>query len=91
MLHTLNALPNSPAWCDCFKQLTAEDTLVLMGDAVYAAADHNLHSDISSCPADCFVLTLDAQARGITPAVTTLNIEGLVELSEQHAQQLAWY
>ena len=96
MLHTLNALPGSAAARDCLAVLAAGDTLLLLGDGVYAAMEGAVTCElIVQGPAEVHVLAEDAAARGVcsrlAPAITPLDMAGFVALSERYPRQMAWY
>lgn len=95
VLHTLNAAPSSAAFRDCLKVLQAGDALVLMGDGVYAAlAGTEACSALQAQGAELFILRADASLAGVTqpaPGISSIDIEGLVALTERYPRQLAWY
>lgn len=95
ILHTLNASPSSAAFQNCLKVAQRGDAVVLMGDGVYAA----LH-DTVACIAlqekevELFVLGVDALLAGVTepaPGIHTIDMDGLVSLTEKFPRQQAWY
>ncbi len=95
-LHTLNKAPSgSSATQDCLAALQAGDALLLIEDGVYAALDAYapLFQHAESLAIDCYVLTADTEARGLT----TLNslfkaatYSTFVELSCQHHPVVSW-
>ena len=95
ILHTLNASPGSSAFNDCLRVITPGDSLLLMGDGVYAAiADTDASRKLGSCGAHIHVLQQDAVARGVDKLVTEANrvdLDGFVTLTEQYPRQQAWY
>lgn len=95
MLHTLSASPTSSAFADCLRLLCEDDALVLMGDAVYCALlDSTSCDQLVGTNVQLHLLKDDAVAAGILDRVgdtSLINIDQLVELSERHARQQAWY
>jgi tRNA 2-thiouridine synthesizing protein B len=95
ILHTLCASPASAAFRDCLKVLGKGDVLVLMGDGVYAALQGTeAHRELRDCPAELHVLEADALLAGVAvPAegVHSIDMNGLVTLTERFPRQQAWY
>jgi|TARA_B110000503_G_scaffold32105_1_gene52106 tRNA 2-thiouridine synthesizing protein B len=95
VLHTLNAAPSSAAFKDCLKVVQAGDAIVLMGDGVYVAlAGTEACSALQTKGAELFILSTHALLAGVThPAqgISSIDIEGLVVLTERYPRQLAWY
>ena len=95
LLHTLNATPTSNAFTDCLRLATGDDTILLLGDGVYAAiANSAACASLRQCPAQILVLEADATAAGLVNSISDfplINMEGFVALSESHTRQLAWY
>ena len=95
MLHTLSASADSSAFTDCLRLCAAGDALVLMGDGVYCALEHSsARQALMASDAAIFALRDDAVAAGIADrlnGIALIDITQLVELSEQHAQQQAWF
>ena len=96
ILHTLNALPDTSACADCLDIIAPGDTLFLLGDGCYAAATgSSVLNDTLDRDITVFVLADDAKARGLIdrllPAVALTDMMGLVELTETHPRQQAWY
>lgn len=95
MLHTLSASATSSAFADCLQLLCKDDALVLMGDGVYCALAHSASRDqMLSTNVQLYLLNDDAVAAGISSRVSDtrlISIDQLVELSEQHERQQAWY
>ena len=94
-LHTLNASPASGAFADCLGMVAAGDALLLLGDGVYAAmAGTGARARLDACGVQLYVLGDDAAAAGVLArmdAVTVIDFDGFVALSEQFPRQLAWY
>ena len=95
ILHTLNASPSSAAFQNCLNVVQRGDAVVLMGDGVYAAL-----RDTVACIAlqekevELFVLGVDALLAGVTepaPGIQTIDMDGLVSLTEKLPRQQAWY
>lgn len=95
LLHTLNALPGGPAFQDCLRLLRETDSLLLLGDGVYALRPGTAAADaLARSGAELFVLRQDALAAGLDPdacAATAIDMAGFVELTERHTRQLAWF
>lgn len=95
VLHTLVAAPDTPAFNDCLVAAGAGDTIVLMGDGVYAALPGSAAlARLLEHPAQVCVLGSDAQALGVKPPVsafTVIDMAAVVTLTETHPRQLAWY
>lgn len=95
VLHTLNAAPSSAAYRDCLKVVQRGDAVVLLGDGVYATLDGTeACSELQSKEVELFMLEADALLAGIpTPAenITSIDMDGLVALTERFPRQLAWY
>ena len=95
ILHTLNASPSSAAFTDCVSIMVKGDALVLMGDGVYAAlAGTEASKTLQQTDASLYIMTADALAAGVTnlaAAVSRIDMEGLVTLTEQFRRQQAWY
>lgn len=95
ILHTLNASPASAAYRDCLTVLGEGDALVLLGDGVYAAIEgSDACGALLESAAAIYVLAADARLAGVTVATTgvqTIDMDGLVTLTERYARQQAWY
>jgi tRNA 2-thiouridine synthesizing protein B len=95
VLHTLNASPSSRAFAECLRLLVPGDSLLLLGDGVYAAlAGTPSRAQLEASGADLKVLYPDAAAAGILAQlgdVQTVDMAGFVALSERCPRQLAWY
>ncbi len=95
ILHTLSASPASPAFADCLLSLAAGDALLLLGDGVYAAIRGSAAlARLEQSGASLYLLACDAAAAGIlgeAAGVSTIDIEGFVELTECFSRQMAWY
>ena len=95
ILHTLNASPGTAAFNDCLAVIAPGDTLLLLGNGVYAALDGTPACKLlAACGADIRVLHADAAAAGVLAqigAALAIGMAGFVELSERHPRQQAWY
>jgi tRNA 2-thiouridine synthesizing protein B len=96
VLHTLNAAPSSSAYADCVRLLAAEDALLLLGDAVYAAMDGTaVFSQLQDTGVDLYVLESDALSAGIhgrvNKKVVTVDFDAFAALTEKFPKQQAWY
>lgn len=95
LLHTLNATPSAAAFRGCIEVVQAGDAIVLLGDGVYAALEGTAGcSELQATGAELFVLRADALLAGVTrpaPNIVSIDMEGLVALTERYSRQLAWY
>ena len=95
ILHTLNASPSSAAFADCLRFVVPGDTLLLLGDAVYAAiSGSSAREALDKSGAEICVLREDALSAGVvtrTKGATLVDMDGFVELTERLPRQLAWY
>ncbi len=95
VLHTLNAAPGSIAFADCLRLATAGDTILLLGNGVYAAlAGSEAADQLQQSAADVALLREDAVAAGSaisSDLFLAVDMAGFVELSERYPRQLAWY
>ncbi|HUH38535.1 MAG TPA: sulfurtransferase complex subunit TusB [Spongiibacteraceae bacterium] len=96
MLHLVFRSPfTHAALADCLQQLTADDAVVLLEDAVTAAlADGPWAAQLAACDAVVWVLDDDLVARGLGarchPAIQRATWETLVELSTRHPTSHSW-
>lgn len=95
VLHTLNVSPASRSFAECLRLVAPGDSILLLGDGVYAAlADTAARTQLEATGAHLHVLRRDAAAAGILDqldAADTLDMAGFVALSERCARQLAWF
>jgi tRNA 2-thiouridine synthesizing protein B len=95
VLHTLSAAPSSAAFTDCVKVMQGGDAIVLMGDGVYAALEGTTACrELQDKGAELFILRADAQLAGVArvaASIVSIDMEGLVALTERFPRQLAWY
>ena len=95
ILHTLNANPASEAFSDCLRIAREGDTILLLGAGVYAARIESLALlTLQANGARLCILEPDARLAGAWPppeGITPIDMTGWVQLSEQIAQQQAWY
>lgn len=95
VLHTLNAAPSSAAFHDCLKVVQRGDAVVLLGDGVYAALDGTeACSALQTKNVQLFILGADALLAGVRTSaenITSIDMDGLVALTERFPRQLAWY
>lgn len=95
ILHTLDASPASAAYRDCLKVLGEGDALVLLGDGVYAALEGTERlKELQDSPARLYVMAADARLAGVAlhaPGLHSIDMDGLVTLTEQFPRQQAWY
>ena len=94
ILHTINASPSTQAFSDCLKVVAPGDTILLLGDAVYAAMDgSSTGAALADCGAEVKVLQADAAAAGVLDdsRFEFVDMAGFVALTENHPRQQAWY
>ena len=95
VLHTIAIAPGNSAFGDCLRYAARGDTILLLGDAVYAAIGLASACDaLRGSEARIVVLDSDCRAAGIDPhalAFPTIDMDGFVALSEYYPRQLAWY
>ena len=93
VLHCLSAQPHTSSFRRCLELAASGDTVILMGDACYAAlSESDSAQQLADCHARLRILDADAKARGLgSLALESIDYAGWVELSETHSQQLAWY
>ena len=96
ILHTLSAAPSSTAYSDCVRLLGKGDSLLMLGDGVYAAlSGTKACAELLDTQAELFVLQADATAAGILsrtdPEVRIVDIDAFAALTEQFTRQQAWY
>ncbi|WP_194439709.1 sulfurtransferase complex subunit TusB [Vibrio fluminensis] len=90
MLHIVKSLT---ALNELVSLYQAGDQLLLVEDAVYASnAQHPMFPILKSL--ETFVLSADAQARGIqnrvSPSCTQVDFTQFVELTAKHSKSLTW-
>lgn len=96
ILHTIQASPGSAAFADCLRVLAPNDTVLLLGDGVYAAiTGSEALASLRDCQVAVHVLTQDVAAAGIgellADDVAQAGYADFVALTEVCARQLAWY
>jgi len=95
LLHTVNALPTDSTFEDFLALLNPGDTVLLYGNGVYCAiAGTPGRERLDAGGANVRVLRDDAAAAGLAGKLDPeelVDMHGFVELTEQAAQQMAWY
>ena len=94
ILHTINTSPTSQAFSDCLNVILPGDTILLLGDAVYAAINgSSAGAALTACGASVKVLQADAAAAGVPDdsRFEFVDMAGFVALTEVHSRQMAWY
>lgn len=92
ILHTLTVSPRHPAFRDCLLAADTGDTILLLGDAVYAAlAESEACLEMQEHSARVVVLHTDARAAGVISVFPSIDMPGFVALTEYYPRQLAWY
>lgn len=95
MLFTMNHSPWRTDWQTILPLIDAEDDVLLIEDAVYAALiDSPAANFLSETAAGCYVLYEDLAARGISdkvsPRFQIINYQYFVQLTVKHTQQFTW-
>ena len=97
-LHIVSCSPEqTPIFDAAFKLATADDAILLVGNAVYAAAKQNLNQPaLSQNPCPIYVLQDDAISRGVTAAganqdVTFIGYEQWIDLVAEQQQSVSWF
>ena len=95
-LHTLNCPPGHRQSEACLEALAPGDALLLLGDGVYhALGGSEAAGRLAQVPCPVCVLEAEARAAGLlarlADAVTVIDEDGFVALTEDHPRQLAWY
>lgn len=95
VLHTVNTPPGSTAFSDCLRCATKGDTILLLGDSVYAAISNSAAcAELDKTEARIMVLDSDCAAAGLCTeslAFPCTDIDGFAGLSEYYPRLLAWY
>ena len=95
VLHTLSTAPDNPAFAQCLQAAGGDDTILLLGDGVYAALPGSTAlAELQQHPARVCVLGRDAGALGLQDLpgdITSIDMAGFVALTEACPRQLAWY
>lgn len=91
-LHLLNESPfNTQALSDALLFITAEDGILLMGDAVYALTNQSLQLQLDDTLATLYALKEDALARAInTDSIKVIDYEQFVLLCTQYSKVVSW-
>jgi len=92
-LHTLNQAPsNVNLMQSCVSSLQPDDTLLLIEDGVYWLL--NAHRAKLPAALKIKALRLDAQARGLTPLVSEVDLiemDEFINLSVLHNKIVSWF
>lgn len=92
-LHIVSKSPfNDQALERALPLISAEDTLLLIDDGVYAASKNNpFIAQLQNT--QCYALTDDMALRGVTmdKAITALDMSGFVDLSFDAHNIISWY
>lgn len=95
ILHTLYAAPSNPAFADCLRALQPQDSLLLLGDGVYALLPGSApRTALLARQLELYVLEPDARTAGLDStdgAAQTVDVDGFVALTERFPAQMAWY
>lgn len=95
MLHILNKPPHSDAAKQLLLALSADDTVLLIEDAVQAVLYPDWQGWTGSSAA-VFLLAEDAVSRGVyslanVKGLPLVEMDGFVELTEQNERIISWY
>ena len=93
-LHTFS-LPPGELLQDCLRLISDQDSLLLVGDGVYAAVLGNNSLDrLKSLDCNIYALEEDCDLAGVTskiaPEVEVVDYSYFVILSEQHEKHIPW-
>ena len=96
ILHTLHGSPDSAAFGDLLRMIATGDTVLLLGDGVYAAiAGSAALAELAARQAPIYALAQDVAAAGLQGLlgedVALADYPSFVALTEACTQQLAWY
>ena len=98
ILHTVNKSPfNSNSFSECLAFCSANSSVLLIEDGVYAAKTGTTYSDVISARTDIhfYILAADVIARGmlhqLCDNVTVVDDAGFVELATSHHAVQSWY
>lgn len=93
ILHTLNGSPDTRPFLDCLAAAASGDTILLLGDGVYAALPGSAACALlRASDADVVLLHADASAAGVNSTeFRHIDMGEFVALTERYPRQLAWY
>jgi len=95
ILHTIATTPGRGGFEECLAILSPGDAVLLLGDGVYAGINNtDAFERLKATGATLHVLREDALAAGLTErlgAITVIDMEGFVSLTERCPRQLGWY
>ena len=96
MLHILNKPPHSDAAAQMLSIVAEGDGILLIEDAVQALLHADWQGWDAAADVSVCVLKEDAASRGLSGAALNsqailVDMEGFVELTEQHTKILSWY
>ena len=94
MLYTIAKSPFNCDFMTILRLITEQDAVLLMQDGVIAAMAQSKHvCELQKTGAQLYVLEADVNARGlqnlISAAVSKVNYQGFVRLTEAHKQHFA--
>ncbi|OOF27271.1 hypothetical protein BZJ19_03285 [Salinivibrio proteolyticus] len=96
MLHIIKSSPYAThALSHCLAYATTDSVIVLINDAVLGAlAESPLDAALFTDNRSVYVLEEDVMARGVQahlhPQVKQIDMQGLVQLTEDHVTQMTW-
>ncbi|OOF29363.1 sulfurtransferase complex subunit TusB [Salinivibrio sp. IB872] len=96
MLHIIKSSPYAThALSHCLAYATPDSVIVLINDAVLGAlANSPLGAALFTDNRSVYVLEEDVMARGVQahlhPQVKQIDMQGLVQLTEDHVTQMTW-
>ncbi|MEE8056370.1 MAG: sulfurtransferase complex subunit TusB [Pseudomonadales bacterium] len=98
ILHTINKSPfNSSCFSECLALCSANSSVLLLEDGVYAAQAGTDSADTISRRTDInfYLLAADVNARALNTTlcgnITVVNDHGFVELAASHHTVQSWY
>jgi tRNA 2-thiouridine synthesizing protein B len=96
ILHTLHCSPSSAAFADLLRVLAQGDSVLLLGDGVYAAiAGSTALAELSAREVTIHALAQDVAAAAVGSmldgSIALADYAGFVALTEACPRQLAWY
>ena len=95
ILHTLAAMPDTPGFDACLRIAGADDSILLLGNGVYAAfADSPAGDSLQAAAPTIYALAQDVAAAGLAGktrnGIAVIDFDAFVALSEACEQQLHW-
>tara|TARA_B100000902_G_scaffold333066_1_gene331368 strand:- start:1278 stop:1571 length:294 start_codon:yes stop_codon:yes gene_type:complete len=94
-LHTLSLPPNSELLESCARLISDEDSLLLLGDGIYASVVGSKHLNLlDTINCKIYALKEDCDLAGlenkISKGVAIIDYNGFVSLSAEHEKHIPW-